>query len=151
MVAVLVVWGSASGGCDRRGAQTRDIISQEKFVAANVALRTGDTAQDARVEALKQHGVTEDQLRAFVAAHAGDTLLAAVWDEIAKGVEAKRPEADTSTSVAPVQVAAPAPPVVPRKLPRVMQPRTRVRTAVAEKDTAGDSPATPASDSTPPP
>ena len=150
MVAVLVVWGSASGGCDRRGAQTRDIISQEKFVAANVALRTGDTAHDARVEALKQHGVTEDQLRAFVAAHAGDTLLAAVWEEIAKGVEAKRPEADTSTSVAPVQVAAPAPPVVPRKLPRVMQPRTRVRAPVEARDSAA-SPAAPARDSTPAP
>jgi hypothetical protein len=120
-------------------------------VAANVALRTGDTTKTARAGVLREHKVTEDQLRVFVAAHAGDTLLAGVWDEIAKGVEAKRPEADTSTSVAPVQVAAPAPPAVPRKLPRVMQPRTRVRTAVAEKDTAGDSPGTPASDSTPPP
>jgi hypothetical protein len=94
--------------------------------------------------------VTEDQLRAFVAAHAGDTLLAAVWEEIAKGVEAKRPEADTSTSIAPVQVAAPAPPVVPRKLPRVMQPRTRVRAPVEARDTAA-SPAAPARDSTPAP
>ncbi len=149
MVVVLLLVG-AGGGCERRAAQSAKTISRQQFVAASVALRTSDTTKAARAHALKEHEVTEAQLRAFVAAHAGDTLLAGVWDEIAKGVEAKRPEIEASASVAPVQQADPAPPEVIRKLPRVMQPRARVRVLVKEKDTAATSRGTPAPDSTPP-
>ena len=146
MMAVLAVV-SASGGCDTRRGRSADTISRAKFVAANVALRTGDTTEVARAGVLREHKVTEDQLRGFVTMYAGDTLLAGVWDEIAKGVEAKRPETDVDASVAPVQPASPASPDVVRELPRVMRPRTRVRVQAIAKDTAADGPATPAPDS----
>jgi hypothetical protein len=150
MMAVLLL-ASAAGACEERGTRTAATIPREKFVAANVALRIGDTTQAARTEALRKHRVTEAQLRAFVAAHVGDTLLAGAWDEIARGVEAKRPEAEESASVAPVEPNPPAAPQVVQKLPRVMRPRAPVPRPVEEKDTAVAAPPMPAPDSAPPP
>lgn len=150
LLSALLVWTVTAGGCERRATLRANTISRERFIATNVALRTLDTAKTNHAEVLKRSRVTEDQLRAFVLAHARDTLLAGVWDEIAKGVEAKRPETEAAASVAPVPQADPAPPEVMRKLPRVVPPRASVRAPIAEKDTAVDGPATPVPDSASP-
>jgi hypothetical protein len=66
------------------------VISRDKFVAANVAVRlVSDTAPQAlRDSALKKAGVTDRQLRAWVTAHSRDPeFLAKTWEQIAFKVD----------------------------------------------------------------
>lgn len=77
-------------GCGGRDAAAA--IPRERFVAANVALRTvPDTVGNAaalRQEALKKHRVTEKELKGFVAAHGRDPeFMAGVWRDIAQRVD----------------------------------------------------------------
>lgn len=62
------------------------VIPPEKFVAANVAVRSlpdGATAAE-RAAVLRKHGVTEVQLKAWVNGHARDPeTLAKAWEQIA--------------------------------------------------------------------
>jgi hypothetical protein len=62
------------------------VIPQEKFVAANVAVRSlpeGATPQE-RAAALRKHGVTEVQLKAWVHGHVREPeTLAKAWEQIA--------------------------------------------------------------------
>jgi hypothetical protein len=73
---------AACGGDD----QPAGVIPQEKFVSANVAVRSlpdGATAQE-RAAALRKHGVTERQLKAWVEGNARDPeTLAKAWERIA--------------------------------------------------------------------
>lgn len=94
---LLLLLTAACGG----EREAEGVISREKFVAANVALRSARfphpesavTPEDSakaradsaaiRAEVLRRQGVTPRQLRAFVAAHRSETEeLAEVWDEI---------------------------------------------------------------------
>ncbi len=99
--SALLLLALAAGGCGRAGAERTDAISRERFVAANVALRTvrvpsGDSAKTradsvraradsarARQAVLKKQGLTPAQLQGYLDAHRGDTeALATTWKEI---------------------------------------------------------------------
>ncbi|HEU4882162.1 MAG TPA: hypothetical protein VFT45_07955 [Longimicrobium sp.] len=62
------------------------VIPRDKFVAANVALRSlpdGATPAE-KTAALRKHGVTDRQLRAWVNGHARDPqTVAEAWEQIA--------------------------------------------------------------------
>ncbi|HEX6368964.1 MAG TPA: hypothetical protein VF006_08525 [Longimicrobium sp.] len=66
--------------------QPSGVIAREKFVAANVAVRSlpdGATAAE-RAAVLRKHGVTDRQLKAWVNGHARNPeTLAKAWEEIA--------------------------------------------------------------------
>jgi hypothetical protein len=84
------------------------VIPREKFVAANVALRSmpdGATPAE-RAAALRKHGVTDRQLKAWVAGHTRDPeTLAKAWEEIAFKLDSA-----ANPSVGPVpQPSAPPP------------------------------------------
>jgi hypothetical protein len=84
---LLVLMIAATAACGRDPDRGYDTIPREQFIATNVALRELDRqapeVDSLRQEVLAQHGVTEDDLRAFVMArsHRPDEL-AAVWNEI---------------------------------------------------------------------
>lgn len=62
------------------------VIPREKFVAANVALRSlpdGATPEQ-KAAALRKHGVTDKQLKAWINGHARDPqAVAEAWEQIA--------------------------------------------------------------------
>lgn len=98
------------GACGRAEPEPAgSVISRQRFVAANVALRMLDSTATAaqRDSVLRRHRVTEEQLRGFVAAHAGDTVLAGVWEQIATGLEAAQPPRDTAPRTEPRTLALP--------------------------------------------
>jgi hypothetical protein len=73
-------------GCSREPEAPAGVISREKFIAANVALRSlPDTAPQARRDAaLKQARVTDRQLREWVIAYSRrPEEMAKAWEEIA--------------------------------------------------------------------
>jgi hypothetical protein len=83
---ILLVLATVSG-CGRDPERGYATIPRERFIETNVALRQIDRAapeaDSLRAEVLAEHGVTEEDLRAFVIARSerpGE--LAAVWDEI---------------------------------------------------------------------
>ncbi|HYJ78279.1 MAG TPA: hypothetical protein VEW03_01650, partial [Longimicrobiaceae bacterium] len=88
-------WSALAGlavllaGCGKSGEAAPAAIARERFVAANVAVRTAtDSTQAGRDSALRLTGVTAAQLHAFVNAHARDPLyLSGVWMEVADSVE----------------------------------------------------------------
>lgn len=98
----------ALAGCAKADAP-RGTISRERFVAANVALRSLDSTATAaqRDSVLRAQRVSARQLRAFVAAHARDTVLAGVWEQIAKGVEVAQPTPDSAASPEPLRRLTP--------------------------------------------
>ena len=62
------------------------VIAREKFVAANVALRSlpDSATPETRVATLRKHGLTERQLKAWINGHTGEPQeMAKVWEEIA--------------------------------------------------------------------
>jgi len=97
-----------------------DVISRERFVMANVAVRTlPDSASKAQREAaLRKARVTEPQMRAWVTANGRHPeTLAAAWEEIAFKVDSiggAKPAPDAAAQTdsgvpAPPPVAAPSP------------------------------------------
>jgi hypothetical protein len=112
-------------------------IPREKFVAANVALRSlADSATPAtRVATLRKHGVTEQQLKGFVHGHARQPgELAKAWEQIAfkldslGGTPPPTPAIPTPQGVPPVRppsatVPAETARVVPPPPPVVAEPR----------------------------
>lgn len=123
-------------GCG--GGAEAGTLPRERFVAANVALRTAKFPQAAsavmprdsakaradsariRAEVLRKQGVTVKELQAFVEARRHDTeALAKVWEEIAAGVARadsiakKGPGRDSARAPAPAP--APPPPVPPER------------------------------------
>jgi hypothetical protein len=96
----------ALAACKDTPGTPSGVISREKFVAANVAVRTvPDTASQAqRDAALKKAGVTDKQLRAWVTAYSRQPdALAEAWEEIAFKV-------DSIGGATPMQVGGPPPP-----------------------------------------
>jgi hypothetical protein len=80
----------ALAGCQRQAPAASGTIPRERFIAANVAVRTlSDSATPAeRRVALRKAGVTERQLRAWVAVHAREPeTLAKTWERIAFRVD----------------------------------------------------------------
>jgi hypothetical protein len=78
--------------CGGEKRPPQNVMSSEKFIAANVALRTvPDTVPDpaaTRLARMGQQEVTPEQLQAFVDAHENDlAYMAALWDTIARQVE----------------------------------------------------------------
>ncbi|HEX2081833.1 MAG TPA: hypothetical protein VHG08_29275 [Longimicrobium sp.] len=81
-ISAIVLSLAACGGDD----EPAGVISREKFVRANVAVRSlGDDAPaERRAEVLRRHGVTERQMKAWVRAQSRDPeTLARAWEEIA--------------------------------------------------------------------
>ena len=82
LAAVLAFSLAACGGDD----QPAGVIPREKFVAANVELRSlpdGATPEQ-RAAVLRKHGVTEGQMKAWVNGNARNPgVLARAWEEIA--------------------------------------------------------------------
>jgi hypothetical protein len=79
-----------AAGCEPEPSAPAGVISREKFVAANVAVRTlPDTVSQARRDAaLKKVGVTDRQLRAWVTAYSREPeTLSKTWEEIAFKVD----------------------------------------------------------------
>jgi hypothetical protein len=136
-------------------------LSSDEFVAVNVALRDlrgvdpdslRSAADSARVRAavLREHGVTEAELQAFVDARRGDTeALAEAWREISNRLEradsTARADSLRADSVARADSAPPADSLAPRDTPaaadtarpagRAAAPPPPVRPA-APRDTA---------------
>lgn len=79
----------ALGACGGK-AESAGGIPREKFVAANVAVRTlpDDATPEQRAAALRKHGVTDKQLKAWVNGNARQPReLAKAWEEIAFKVD----------------------------------------------------------------
>lgn len=80
----------ALAACKREPVQPSGVIPRDKFIAANVAVRTlPDSAPQARRDAaLRKVGVTDKQLRAWVTAYSRNPeALAKAWEEIAFKVD----------------------------------------------------------------
>lgn len=94
-------------------------LSREKFVAANLALRSipdsTDQADSLRQAVLRKHRVGRPELRGFVAAHSNDPeLMASVWKEIADSLEARtkrQMEAEAKWKPGEADVGPPPPPI----------------------------------------
>lgn len=111
----------ALAACTREPELPAGVISREKFVAANVAVRlVSDTAPQARRDsALRKAGVTDRQLRAWVTAHARDPeFLAKTWEEIAFKVDSMGGAQPLPPGAGPPPpMAAGGPPPRPIELP----------------------------------
>lgn len=103
---------AACGGDD----QPAGVIPREKFVAANVALRSmpdGATPAE-RAAVLRKHGVTERQLKAWVAGNTRDpAILAKAWEEIAFKLDSSASPPVGPTSPPPATPGAQVPPTRP--------------------------------------
>ena len=94
----LALAGFACGG-DSAGSPSADLPDRNVFVATYVALRVaaltsdgGTLTDEARVQTLSSHAVTEEQLLAFVEYHGGDlTFMRDLWNEVELSLDAQRP------------------------------------------------------------
>jgi hypothetical protein len=110
MLVPLLALAAACGG-DKGPA---GVIPREKFVAVNVALRSlPDSATPAaRAATLRKHGVTEQQLKAWVNGHAREPQeMAKAWEEIAFKL-------DSAGTTPPMPPATGPTPGVPPSRPR---------------------------------
>ncbi|HEY7771513.1 hypothetical protein [Longimicrobium sp.] len=114
----------------RGDTKPSDVMAREKFVAANVAVRTlPANATDAdRAAALKKQRVTEKQMQAWVNAHARDAeTLSITWEEIAKKVDSlttHRPGStpDSAGGGPPPSLGGP-PTIAPQSVRPAVRPR----------------------------
>ena len=87
---------SASAGATTGEATTGPTVSREAFIETYVALRYQAVQSPAnelppreRDRILEEHGVTEDELLAFVEAHGDDpTYMESVWSEVESRMDA---------------------------------------------------------------
>lgn len=111
--ALLLLLLLAGTGC--RGGEPGDRISRERFVAANVALRTlpEDAGEEQRAAVLERYRVSSEDLHRWVEDHADEPgVLAAAWQEVAARLDSladSRPEpfADSPDTLA---IGPPPPP-----------------------------------------
>ena len=126
-LAAFLAFSLAACGGDEKPT---GVMAREKFVAANVAVRTlPANATDAdRDAALKKQRVTEKQMKAWVNAHARDAeTLSITWEEIAKKVDSLT----TPQPVTPPGTAGDGPPpslggpptIPPQSVPPGVRPR----------------------------
>jgi hypothetical protein len=92
-------------GCGRDPERGFATIPRERFIETNVALRQIDRAapeaDSLRAEVLAEHGVTEEDLQAFVTARSDRPgELASVWDEIRQRLT------DRSAEMEPIEMEA---------------------------------------------
>lgn len=120
LVLASVLTLAACGGDE----QPAGVIPREKFVAANVALRSvpdGATPAE-RAAVLKKHGVTERQLKAWVARNTRDPeTLAKAWEEIAFKLDSAGNRSVGPTPQPPVP-GSPVPPPPGSQVPPVRPP-----------------------------
>jgi hypothetical protein len=110
LVVPLAVLLSACG----KDEQPAGVISRDKFIAANVAVRTlpDDATPERRAQALRKHGVTDRQLKAWVTVNARDPeVLAKAWEQIAFQVDSLGGVQSTPIPAPSVPGAAVQPPV----------------------------------------
>lgn len=126
LTAFLAFSLAACGGDEKPSG----VMAREKFVAANVAVRTlPANATDAdRAAVLKKQRVTEKQMKAWVNAHARDAeTLSLTWEEIAKKVDSLT----TRPAVTPPGAAGDGPPPSlgdpPTTPPQAVPPGVRPR------------------------
>ncbi|HEX8317519.1 hypothetical protein [Longimicrobium sp.] len=123
---VFLAFSLAACGGDEKPA---GVMAREKFVAANVAVRTlPANATDAdRAAALKKQRVTEKQMKAWVNAHARDAeTLSITWEEIAKKVDSlttQRPGLADSAGAGPPPSLGGPPTIPPQSAPPGVRPR----------------------------
>lgn len=82
LIAVLALTAAACG----RDETPAGVIPRERFIAANVALRSlpDSATPEQRTAALRKHGVTERQLKAWINGHVRQPeTLAKAYEEIA--------------------------------------------------------------------
>ncbi len=99
LAVILAPTACADGGGGFGGVEVPD---RETFVATYVDLRVaaltapGDTlGEEVRTRILAEHGVTEEQLLAFVERHGEDLqFMRGVWDEVETRLDAIRPRAE---------------------------------------------------------
>jgi hypothetical protein len=95
-------------------------IPREKFVAANVALRSmpdGATPAE-RAAVLRKHGVTERQLKAWITGNTRDpATLAKAWEEIAFKLDS-----GANPPVGPTSAPQPSPPPPGSQVPPARPP-----------------------------
>jgi hypothetical protein len=114
--------------------QPAGVIPREKFVAVNVALRSmPDAATPAeRAAVLRKHGVTERQLKAWVAGNTRNpATLAKAWEEIAFKLDSgANPPVGPASQPSPPAPGSPVPPPpgaqVPPARPQGMADSLRV-------------------------
>ena len=89
--ALAVVSALLLGGCGKEGRAAPGVVSRERFIAANIAMRavpdTAARADSLRAAALQKHRLTEKELRDWVAAQRDPAELASVWAVIADSVD----------------------------------------------------------------
>jgi hypothetical protein len=150
------------------GDESASGISREKFIRANVALRTvSDTAPQVdslRARALRKEKVTPAQLQSWLKEHERNTvLMAETWTEISKRVQAadsaRRPPPPVPPTGGPppsfppggpeipppsvTPVPAPQPPPPPASQapePPPVLARPKVRDTASAPDSAGQTP-----------
>lgn len=117
---------AAAGACKPAPKAPAGVISREKFVAANVAVRVlPDTVPQARRDAeLKKVGVTDRQLRAWVTVYSREPeTLSKAWEDIAFKV-------DSVGGARPVPHGGPPPPPAAAGSPPPPRPRPGFRSKV---------------------
>jgi hypothetical protein len=104
------------------------VIPREKFVAANVALRSlpDSATPELRAATLRKHGVTEQQLKAWVNGHARQPQeMAKAWEEIAFKLDSVGGATPLPPAGGPTP-GRPAPGVPPTRPKPVARPGGRV-------------------------
>jgi hypothetical protein len=114
---LVLVAALSLAACTTEPEPPAGVISREKFVAANVAVRLlPDTAQQAARDAtLKKAGVSDRQLRAWVTVYSREPeTLAKTWEEIAFKVDSiggGRPLPSGGGPTPPMAAGGPPPPI----------------------------------------
>lgn len=124
----------SAAACGRGGGAAGE-IPRETFIAANVELRAlPDTATpERRAAVLRRHGVTERQLKAWVAANAREPeVLAKAWTEIAFRLDSLGGAPPGEPKPVPTAAPLPAPPAEMIEIP---SPEVRPQPPVEGLDT----------------
>ncbi len=133
----------AAAACTSEPEVPAGVISREKFVAANVAVRTlPDTVSQARRDAaLKKVGVTDRQLRTWVTVHSRQPeTLSKAWEDIAYKVDSiSGTQPMLGSPERPVPGGPPPPPSVAGS-PPPPRPRPGFRTGVPGERPGGAPP-----------
>lgn len=124
----------AAAACTPEPEVPAGVISRDKFVAANVAVRSlPDTVSQARRDAaLKKVGVTDRQLRTWVTVHARQPeTLSKAWEDIAYKVDSvSGTQPMIGGGAHPVPPGGPVPPPAVVGSPPPPRPRPGFRTGV---------------------
>jgi hypothetical protein len=113
-IAALLAVLTAASACGGEGRQGERTLSRDRFIETNVALRqierSAENADSLRGVTLAEHGVTEEQMRAFVSARSDRPAeLAEIWGEIHQRLfEAEQPTTIDEQQAAELELPFPA-------------------------------------------